>query len=199
MKTDTTEGLASCHTVAKKIADAYGLSDDSQIELCRRLLGAVASGEIQARKTDGTTREMVGNDWLAKRPVYHPCVWVDDVNKWLAGKYPYVWVPGGTNALQAEGINSLPTKTSHKRRGNSLDAAITRAIEKAGCDEPASVYTALHELALNGDAPPFTGARANASLCYTSDNDEIASLSKDALRKRLATRRKNATSSHNRQ
>lgn len=80
--------------------------------------------------------------------------------------------------------------TRHKLKTDLLDAPIEKAIKQAGCLDTAAVFTQLKELALNGEALPFTGVFEGAALCYTNDNDNPAVLTKEALRKRLSERRK---------
>jgi hypothetical protein len=46
----------------------------------------------------------------------------------------------------------------------------------------------LKNLALAGDAPPFTGGVDGSALVYTNANNQIARLTRDALSKRLKRR-----------
>lgn len=80
--------------------------------------------------------------------------------------------------------------TRNRLRIDSLDAPIEKAIKQAGCLDTATVFTHLKELALNGEALPFTGVFEGAALCYTNDSDMPGTLTKNALDKRLAKRRK---------
>ena len=76
----------------------------------------------------------------------------------------------------------------NKLRRNNLDAAIDKAIEKAGNTETADVYVQLKALALS-ECLPFNGVINGDALCYTDDNDELDKLSKNALAKRLKRRK----------
>ena len=78
----------------------------------------------------------------------------------------------------------------NKLRTDSLDPPIQKAIKQAGSLNTAAVFTCLKELALNGEALPFTGAIEGAALCYTNDDDTPAVMTKNALDKRLAKYRK---------
>ena len=82
------------------------------------------------------------------------------------------------------------TITLNKLRTDSLDAPIQKAIEQAGSLKTAAVFTRLKELALNGEALPFTGVFEGASLCYTNDDDTPDAMTKNALDKRLRKYRK---------
>lgn len=75
--------------------------------------------------------------------------------------------------------------TRHKLRTNSLDAPIQEAIAKAGTTKMAAVFQTLKERALAGDAQPFNGSFEGGALVYTNDKNEQATLSKDALGKRI--------------
>ena len=76
----------------------------------------------------------------------------------------------------------------NKIRTNSLDAPITRAIEKAGSLDNGAVYLELREMALE-NVRPFTGETEKGALYYTNDAGDIAKLSKAALGKRLERKR----------
>ena len=88
-------------------------------------------------------------------------------------------------------ISILATKPTYikknKSRRNILDPAIDEAINKAGNTMLPDVYLQLKEMALNGK-PPFTGVFNNDAIYYTNDNNELAELSKEALRQRLRRR-----------
>lgn len=81
------------------------------------------------------------------------------------------------------------TVIRNKLRLNTIDVPIDKAIAEAGCLTTANVWLKLKEIALNSEAP-FTGLVEHTALCYTNDNDEVAKLTKNALDKRLALRRK---------
>ena len=95
----------------------------------------------------------------------------------------------GADAMPAKKTD-IATITRNKLRKDSLDAPIEKAIKQAGCLDTAAVLKQLKELALSGDALPFTGAFEGSALCYTNDRDEPALLTKNALDKRLSKRRK---------
>ena len=102
-------------------------------------------------------------------------------------------VPSGMseNAAQpVQVVTPAATITRNKLRTDCLDAPIEKAIQQAGCLATAAVFTHLKELALKGEALPFTGVFKGAALCYTNDDDEPDELTRDALRKRLSGRRK---------
>lgn len=84
-------------------------------------------------------------------------------------------------------ITPAPVKQMNKLKTNTLDPAIDKAIELAGCTTLAYVYLQLKELALSSEIP-FTGAIDGDALCYTNDNDEPKKLTKNALGKRLKRR-----------
>lgn len=89
---------------------------------------------------------------------------------------------------------SVSGKKVNKQRRDILDPAIDEAINRAGNKELADVYLRLKELAKD-EYPPFTGVFKGNALCYTNSNDELAELSKDALRHRL-NRRLSAENRH---
>ena len=118
----------------------------------------------------------------------------------------WVRVTDGTCRVPAETIetlqglrstvaqNSGPTPISgvkHRMVRNSLDGAIEAAIKLAGSTSSPDVWVQLRELAKDG-TPPFTGLVEGDKLVYVDDNNEIATLSKDALRKRLDKYRSSA-------
>jgi hypothetical protein len=86
---------------------------------------------------------------------------------------------------------NTPKPIFHKLNRNSLDPAIDEAIKQAGNLELADVYLKLKLLAIS-EHPPFTGEIEGKALCYTNDSDKTDKLTKDALGKRLKTRRDNA-------
>lgn len=79
-------------------------------------------------------------------------------------------------------IEGRPIK--HKLRANTLDAPILKAIKAAESEVLAAVYLALREMALNQEQP-FTGTTDGDALCYTTDDNKTAKLTKNALRKRI--------------
>lgn len=83
---------------------------------------------------------------------------------------------------------TAPAITQHKQRINTLDAPITKAIERANSTSTADVFLQLREMAL-GNVLPFTGAIENGALFYTNDDGNISALSKAALGKRLARKK----------
>jgi|GEM_PF-6564452 len=89
-------------------------------------------------------------------------------------------------AAKAEAKPTQATITNKLRR-DILDPAIDKAINKAGNMMLADVYLNLKELALDSE-PPFTGVINGNALCYTSSDDKPATLTKDALGKRLNRR-----------
>ncbi len=96
--------------------------------------------------------------------------------------------PADAPDAKVEAVTPAPVPKSNKLRTNTLDPAIDKAIEQAGSVENAPVWLKLKELALAGESP-FTGAISGDALCYTSDNDQHATLTKNAVCKRLAKRR----------
>ncbi len=76
------------------------------------------------------------------------------------------------------------TTTRNKLRTNSLDVPIKKAMQQADSRNTGAVYLKLKEMALN-EEPPFTGQLSGADLCYTKDSNEAATLTKDALAKRI--------------
>lgn len=176
--------LDECKRDPVQVAAEAKINDD--------IYRALKGGRLQAYYPD--SRPMTVDDVLdSGMRLEGVCVEPVRVNALLEtyGHPPGAWVPEGAEQNQGEAI-SLPGKILHKQRGNSLDIAIDKAIKKAGCDEMAAVYMALHELALNGDALPFTGTREGHSLGYTNDNDELVYLTKNALGKRLGRLRNKA-------
>lgn len=80
-----------------------------------------------------------------------------------------------------------PAAQTNKLRTNTLDPAIDKAIQNAGCTTLANVYLELKALALE-EYMPFTGHIEGDSLCYTDDANKPAKLSKNALGQRLKRR-----------
>lgn len=80
-----------------------------------------------------------------------------------------------------------PVPQANKLRTNTLDPAIDKAIEQAGCTTLAQVYLELKGLAIE-ECKPFTGEVDGGSLCYTDDENKPAKLSRNALGKRLKRR-----------
>lgn len=72
----------------------------------------------------------------------------------------------------------------NKLRTNSLDVPIKKAMKQANSSDMGAVYLKLKELALN-EEPPFTGELKGAGLCYTRDDNVPATLTKNALGKRI--------------
>ncbi|MDP2786148.1 MAG: hypothetical protein Q8O38_16385 [Sulfurimicrobium sp.] len=119
------------------------------------------------------------------------------MNNWLEEKEPNIGRifpnPDVTIAIAASTAKAEPetpvvTVTRNKLRRNTLDPAIDKAIKLANSTKLAEVYLKLKELALAGEAP-FTGATTGDALYYMNDNNEKASLNKEALGKRLKSRR----------
>jgi hypothetical protein len=106
--------------------------------------------------------------------------------EWLALLQP----PSGALESVEPPVKAPANITRNRLRIDSLDAPIEKAIKQAGCLDTATVFTHLKELALNGEALPFTGVFEGAALCYTNDSDMPGTLTKNALDKRLAKRRK---------
>lgn len=100
------------------------------------------------------------------------------------------------NNINAPATSGPSVKTkkviTHKLNRNTLDAAIDEAINQAGNMELADVFMKLKEMAMSGYSP-FTGVIGNKTLSYTNDGNIIVEFSKNALGKRLAIRRNNAT------
>lgn len=96
---------------------------------------------------------------------------------------PDAAVPPGTAVRRAA------KTTVHKLRQNHLDPAIDTAIENAESMNLPDVYLALKELAKD-EVPPFTGTFDGDALLYTSANDVLTRLTKEALGKRLKRRRR---------
>lgn len=88
---------------------------------------------------------------------------------------------------KVEAVTVAPAEQANKLRTNTLDPAIDKAIEQAGCTTLANVYLELKALAIE-ECKPFTGEIDGDSLCYTDDENKPAKLSKNALRQRLKRR-----------
>lgn len=84
--------------------------------------------------------------------------------------------------IERSGVAASTIK--NKLATNTLDIPIKKAIEAAGSKVMAAVYLKLRELALK-EEQPFTGVIDGDALCYTTDNQRTAKLTKDALSKRL--------------
>lgn len=86
-------------------------------------------------------------------------------------------------------IPATKTYIAKKKRRNSLDSAIDKAIELAGgTHKTADVHQALKELALAG-APPFNGIIGKTgAMKYTDDKNNLRELTKSQLDGRLIRR-----------
>lgn len=90
-----------------------------------------------------------------------------------------------TNTIMTTAVDTAGRSTRYKQRINNLDAPIIKAIAKAQTLATSTVFVSLKELALS-EEKPFTGVIDDSgALCYTTDNDKHARLTKDALRNRL--------------
>lgn len=94
---------------------------------------------------------------------------------------------GQPHSAAAEATLTCPHKV-HRLRRNTLDVVIDKAIHAAADDSPQEVYVALRELALEG-VPPLL-APTSDGIRFTTDDNEVGHLTKDALRSRLKRRRK---------
>ena len=102
---------------------------------------------------------------------------------------PWVQFIRDLHSSAATTSNSHTNIYRHKLRTNILDAPIDKAISQAGCLQTADVYVKLKEIALNAEAP-FSGLSEEGALYYTNEKDQRDKLTKNALDKRLAKRRK---------
>lgn len=99
--------------------------------------------------------------------------------------------PTAAKVEAGAGTTPAPATRTNKLRRNNLDPAIDKAINMAGNMELADVYLQLKELAISGEKP-FTGEVTGDMLHYTNDENKPDTLSKEQLRKRLDTRKRNA-------
>lgn len=81
-------------------------------------------------------------------------------------------------------VKASTIHTTYFIKRNSLDGPIEEAIKRAGSTSSGMVWIHLRDIALEG-APPFTGMVEDELLHYTNDKNQPATLSKDALKKRL--------------
>lgn len=74
--------------------------------------------------------------------------------------------------------------TVHLIKRNCLDGPIEAAIQKADSTAIGAVWSILRDMAIN-EVVPFTGRVEGAALEYTNDDNQLAQLSREALRKRI--------------
>ncbi len=83
------------------------------------------------------------------------------------------------------------TNTTYLMKRNSLDGPIEQAIKRAGSTSSGIVWIHLRDLALEG-VSPFTGRVEKDVLEYTNDKNQLKTLSKDAVKKRLLKYRRSS-------
>lgn len=106
---------------------------------------------------------------------------------WEAEPFSAMVAQGTTTSTLPESSGTTPPSIRvyrHKLRANSLDVPVERAIKLAGSLKTGAVWLELRKLAMD-EEKPFTGEVDGDSLCYTTDDNTIAKLTKDSLRKRL--------------
>jgi hypothetical protein len=101
-------------------------------------------------------------------------------------KFPFLR-DGRAAQVRSQAEPAAPPRENSRR--DALDPVIDKAIALAGGSyDAAAVWLQLKNLALDGDAPPFTGGVDGSALVYTNANNQIARLTRDALSKRLKRR-----------